>query len=115
MAAFYTVQAGDTLAGIAAMFNTTATAVAQSNRLLTTNPALVVGDIIAVTSRTGSASPRPVTGTPHVVAANEGWLAIAARYRLSPTPTSHQQPALPITNYLLPGQRLRIPSDQNLP
>ena len=111
VAAFYTVQAGDTLAGIAAVFNTTATAVAQSNRLLTTNPALVVGDIIAVTSRTGSASPRPVTGTPHVVTFNEGPLAIAARYRLSPNQlaTSNQ---LPTTSYLLPGQRLRIPSDQ---
>ncbi|MEJ2749845.1 MAG: LysM peptidoglycan-binding domain-containing protein, partial [Anaerolineae bacterium] len=111
VATFYTIQAGDTLSGIAAMFNTTATAVAQSNHLLTTDPPLVVGDAISITSRTGSASPRPVTGTPHVVAANEGWLAIAARYRLSPSQlaTSNQQLT---TDYLLPGQRLRLPSDQ---
>lgn len=108
---FYTIQAGDTLAGIAAMFNTTAVAVAQSNHLLTTNPALVVGDTISVTSRTGSATPHPVTGTPHVAAANEGWLAIAARYRLTPTELASTN-GLPITDYLLPGQRLRIPGDQ---
>ncbi|MCB9420889.1 MAG: LysM peptidoglycan-binding domain-containing protein [Ardenticatenaceae bacterium] len=109
VAAFYTIQAGDTLAGIAAQFNTTVTAVAQSNNLITPNPALVVGDILAVTSRTGSAAPRPVTGTPHVVAANEGWLSIAARYRLTPAQlaTNNQQLT---TDYLLPGQRLRIPS-----
>jgi murein DD-endopeptidase MepM/ murein hydrolase activator NlpD len=111
VATFYTIQAGDTLAGIAALFNTTVTAVAQSNRLITTNPALVVGDILAVTSRTGSATPRPITGTPHVVAANEGWLAIAARYGLTPT-TIASANGLPITDYPLPGQRLRIPSDQ---
>jgi murein DD-endopeptidase MepM/ murein hydrolase activator NlpD len=111
VATFYTIQAGDTLAGIAAMFNTTATAVAQSNHLITTNPALVVGDILAVTSRTGSASPRPVTGTPHVVAANEGWLAIAARYGFSPTKLASAN-GLRTTDYLLLGQRLRIPGDQ---
>lgn len=107
---FYTIQAGDTLAGIAAIFNTTVTAVAQSNHLITTDPALVVGDILAVTSRTGSATPRPLTGTPHVVAVNEGWLAIAARYRLSPT-TIATANGLRITDYVIPGQRLRIPGE----
>ena len=111
VATFYTVQAGDTLAGIAAMFNTTVTAVAQTNHHITPNPDLVLGDTIAVTSRTGSAAPRPVTGTPHVVAANEGWLAIAARYGLNPTELASAN-RLPLTDYLLPGQRLRIPSDQ---
>jgi murein DD-endopeptidase MepM/ murein hydrolase activator NlpD len=111
VATFYTIQAGDTLAGIAAMFNTTATAVAQSNHLLTTDPALVVGDILAVTSRTGSATPRPATGIPHVVAAHEGWLAIAARYGLTPTELASAN-GLRITDYLLPGQRLRIPNDE---
>jgi murein DD-endopeptidase MepM/ murein hydrolase activator NlpD len=109
VATFYTIESGDTLSGIAAMFNTTVTAVAQSNHLLTADPALVVGDILAVTSRTGSVSPRPLTGTPHVVAANEGWLAIAARYRLSPEELASAN-GLRTTDYVLPGQRLRIPS-----
>jgi murein DD-endopeptidase MepM/ murein hydrolase activator NlpD len=111
VATLYTIQAGDTLSGIAAMFNTTVTAVAQTNHLLITDPALVVGDILAVTSRTGSVSPRRLTGTPHVVAAYEGWLAIAAHYRLSPEELASAN-GLRTTDYVLPGQRLRILSDQ---
>ena len=111
VATVYTIQAGDTLPGIAALFNTSVTAVAQANRLLTIDPALVVGDAISVTSRTGSTSPHPITGIPHIVAPNEGWLAIAARYGLTPNELATVN-GLPITDYLLPGQRLRIPSDQ---
>ncbi|MCP4425131.1 MAG: LysM peptidoglycan-binding domain-containing protein, partial [Chloroflexi bacterium] len=55
IATVYTVQAGDTLAGIAAQFNTTETAVAAANHLIAPNPALTVGDSLAVISRTGSA------------------------------------------------------------
>ncbi len=111
IATVYTIQAGDTLAGIAALFNTTATAVAATNNLITTNPSLIIGDSIAVISRTGSALPQPITGTAHIVAQNEGLLAIAARYALSPAELASAN-GLRITDYVFPGQRLRIPSDQ---
>ncbi len=110
IATVYTIQAGDTLAGIAALFNTTETAVAAANNLITTNPSLVVGDALAVISRTGSALPQPVTGAPHIVAPGEGWLAVAARYRLSPAAIASAN-GLRITDYVIPGQRLRIPND----
>ncbi len=109
VAAVYTIQAGDTLAEIAAKFNTTVTAVARANHLITPNPTLVAGAPISVVSRTGSASPRPVTGTPHIVAQNEGLLVIAARYGLSISELASAN-GLRITDYVYPGQRLRIPS-----
>ena len=111
VATVYTIQAGDTLDGIAALFNTSVTAVATANHLITPNPDLIVGDTISVTSRTGSTLPQPVSGTPHIVAANEGLLAIAARYRLSVAELASANGLL-VTDYLYAGQRLRIPSQQ---
>ncbi|MCP4426719.1 MAG: peptidoglycan DD-metalloendopeptidase family protein, partial [Chloroflexi bacterium] len=103
--------AGDTLAGIAAQFNTTETAVAAANHLIAPNPALTVGDSLAVISRTGSALSQSIAGTPHIVAGGEGLLAIAARYGLSIAELATANGLL-ITDYLYSGQRLRIPSDQ---
>ena len=84
VAAVYTAQVGDTLTGVAAAFNTSVTEVLETNRMI--NPALdlVVGQELAVISKTGSADPQTVLGIPHVVAEGETLLTLAARYNLSP-------------------------------
>lgn len=106
----YMVQAGDTLAGIAAAFNTTREALIAENRLIHPEPPLVLGQPLSITSRTGSASPNVLRGVPHVVAAGETLLEIAMHYGLTP-----QQLAainhLAYPTYLFPGQRLRIPNE----
>lgn len=108
--ATYAARAGDSLAGIAASFNTSVTAVTEANRLINPYQSLRLGQIISVTSRTGSGTPQTLTGTPHIVAPGETALMVAARYGLTVD-------ELLVTNGLetaviFPGQRLRIPSDQ---
>lgn len=110
VAALHVVQAGDTLAGIAAGYNTTVTAVTAANRLINPHYAPVLGQTLAVVSRTGSVQARTITGLPHVAAAGETLLEIAARYNLSPAQAA-QANGLPPYPYLYPGQRLRIPGD----
>ncbi|GIK57896.1 MAG: LysM peptidoglycan-binding domain-containing protein [Chloroflexi bacterium] len=104
----HTVQAGDTLAHIAALFNTTPDEIMATNRLLNRMASLAIGQPLTVVSRTGSAQPQPVTGTPHVVATGESLLTIAAQYRLSPAEIAFAN-GLVYPYYLFPGQRLRIP------
>lgn len=106
----YVAQIGDSLVGIAASFNTTLPALAQSNRVINPYQDLIVGQTLSVTSRTGSEAPQTVTGTPHVVAVGETLPVIAARYRQS----VDELVALNglATAVVFPGQRLRIPSDQ---
>ena len=106
----YTIQAGDSLAGLAAAFNTTAVSLANANRLINPQLDLVVGQTISITSHTGSTTPQGLTGTPHVVAPGETLWMIAAQHKLTPQ-------ALAVENELgqetavFPGQRLRIPSE----
>ncbi len=106
----YAARAGDSLAGIAALFNTTPAEVAQANRLINPYQELVLGQIISVTSRTGSEGERPLTGQPHVVAPGETLLMVAARYAIHPddlAAANDLSAAAPI----FAGQRLRIPAD----
>jgi murein DD-endopeptidase MepM/ murein hydrolase activator NlpD len=111
VATLYTVQAGDTLAQVAAVFNTTPRAILETNRIINARYRPVVGQTLSVVSRTGSALPQPVTGTPHIVAAGESLLAIAARYRVSPAILAAEND-LSFPTYLFPGQRLRIPGQE---
>ncbi len=111
VATIYSVGGGDTLAQIAAVFNTTPTAVLQSNRMINPAQEPAAGQTITVVSRTGSALPQAVTGTPHVVAPGETVTTIAAQYGISPAALAAAN-ALPYPAYLLTGQRLRIPSER---
>lgn len=104
----HTVQAGDTLAHIATLFNTTPDEIMATNRLLNRMSPLPIGQRLTVVSRTGSAQPQPVTGTPHIVATGESLLTIAAQYQLSPAEIAAVN-GLVYPYYLFPGQRLRIP------
>lgn len=110
VATVHTAQAGDTVAGVAAAFNTTTEAVLRTNRLIHTHFELVAGRPLTVISRTGSALPQPVTGTPHVVGVGESLVMVAARYGLTPAALA-QANDLPFPTVLFPGQRLRIPSE----
>lgn len=106
----YTTQAGDTLAGVAAIFNTTAAALVAANHLISLETPLVLGQPLAVVSRTGSSAPEPLRGIAHVVASGETALDIALRYGL----TAQQLAAinqLDYPTYLFSGQRLRIPNE----
>ncbi len=106
----YTVRVGDTLAGIAADFNTTADALAEQNRLISLTSPLASGQVVALNSRTGSASPRSQAGRPHLVAAGETLLAIAARFGISPAQLASAN-GLDTTAFVVAGQRLRIPDE----
>jgi murein DD-endopeptidase MepM/ murein hydrolase activator NlpD len=109
VATVYTVQAGDSLAGVAERFNTTADAVARSNRLM--RPELRVGQRLAVVSRTGSAQPQPVTGTPHVVQPGDTLSGVALQYGVGIGELAAAN-ELDAGAPIFAGQRLRIPSDQ---
>jgi murein DD-endopeptidase MepM/ murein hydrolase activator NlpD len=111
VATVYTVQAGDTLAGIAATFNTTSEKIAETNHLINPQYDLTVGQTISVVSRTGSALPQPVMGTPHLVAPGESISMIAARYQVSPAALAAAND-LSFPTYLYAGQRLRIPGQE---
>ncbi|MEW5986185.1 MAG: LysM peptidoglycan-binding domain-containing protein [Chloroflexota bacterium] len=110
VATVYTIQAGDTLPGLAAAFNTTPAAIGELNHLLQPD-ALYAGQSLAVVSRTGSAAPRPPTGRPHVIQPGESLLELAARYHLSLAALADAN-HLTYPYRLLPGQRLRIPGEE---
>ncbi len=107
----YQVQAGDTLAGIAAVFNTTLDALTQTNRLINPHYDLAVGQTLSVISRTGSSDPQPVTGMPYVVSANETLWEIAAKHQMRPDAIAAEN-NLSAPFHLFPGQRLRLPAAQ---
>ncbi len=109
-AGVYTVQAGDSLAGLAAGFNTTAVSLAQANRLINPQRELAAGQTISITSQTGFTEPQPLTGQPHVVAPGETLWMIAAQYKLSPLALAAEN-ELSAETAVFPGQRLRIPGD----
>lgn len=110
IATVHTVAPGDTPRGIAAVYNTTLEDIIATNRLIRGDQPLVIGQTVPVISRTGSVSPRPVTGRPHLVRPGETLLTIAPRYGLSPQDLA-QANELPLTGYLFPGQRLRVPDE----
>jgi murein DD-endopeptidase MepM/ murein hydrolase activator NlpD len=110
VSATYTVRLGDTLAGIAADFNTAPDVLAQQNRLVSLTAPLAPGQIIALDSRTGSAAPRPQTGRPYLVGDGETLLAVAARAGVSPESLVAANGLSP-AGFLLAGQRLRVPDE----
>ncbi len=110
VATSYVVQAGDTLAAVAANFNTSLTAVAQANRLINPRQELTMGQVVSVTSRTGSEAPAGLTGAPVVVAPGETLTMVAARTGASVTDLLAANGLE--TAVVFPGQRLRVPGDQ---
>jgi murein DD-endopeptidase MepM/ murein hydrolase activator NlpD len=110
VAAAYAIAPGDTLAGVAAQFNTTLADLMATNRLIQPAPPLIVGQSVPVISRTGSATPRPVTGRPYLVAPGDTLMLVAARHQLTPMALAAAN-NLPATARLFPGQRLRIPDE----
>ncbi len=110
IATAYTVAVGDTLAGIAAEFNTTLEAIMATNRLIIADPPLIVGQSVPVISRTGSGAIRPVTGRPYLVEAGDTLLLVAARFGL-PVEQLAAANDLATGASIFPGQRLRIPDE----
>ena len=110
VAAAYTVQAGDSLAGIAAAFNTTVAEIAAANRLVSPQ-SVYAGQNLAVISKTGSASAQPPSGTLHVVEPGHTLLGVAARYGLAPR-TIAEMNDLPAPGRLFTGMRLHLPGDE---
>jgi murein DD-endopeptidase MepM/ murein hydrolase activator NlpD len=106
---FYTIQAGDTLAGLAAAFGTTVADIAGTNHL--TNPhMLVAGQSLAIASHTGSVEPDLPRGEAHLVRPGDTPLSLAARYNVSPLAIA-QANDLSFPLHLYPGQRLRLPGE----
>jgi murein DD-endopeptidase MepM/ murein hydrolase activator NlpD len=110
VATAYTIAPGDTLADVAAGFNTTLAEVIAANRLIRLDPPLIVGQSVPVISRTGSNTARPVTGRPYLVQPGDTLLLVAARHNL-PTGALAAANNLPVTTRIFPGQRLRIPDE----
>jgi murein DD-endopeptidase MepM/ murein hydrolase activator NlpD len=110
IATAYAIAPGDTLADVAAGFNTTIAEVIAANRLIRLDPPLIVGQTVPVISRTGSGTARPITGRPHLVQPGETLLIVAARYKVAPEALAAAN-ALPLTAIIFPGQRLRIPDE----
>lgn len=110
VATVYTVTPGDTPADVAAGFNTTLADVLAANRLIMADPPLIVGQTLSVVSRNGSATIRPPTGRPYLVAAGDTLLQVAARFGLTPEALAAAND-LPPHTYLFAGQRLRIPDE----
>jgi LysM repeat protein len=109
IATVYAIGAGDTLAEVAAIFNTTLADVVATNRVIATELPLIVGQTVPVVSRTGSATPRPATGRPYLVAAGDTLLTVAAAHKLTPAALAAANGLSGLT--LFPGQRLRIPDE----
>ena len=109
---------GDTLADVAAAYNTTVEDLVAASRLVTRTPPLLVGQSVPLVSRTGSGTARPVTGRPYLVAAGDTLLLVAARHGLTAAALAESN-GLPADAYLFPGQRLRLPDEttpyRNLP
>jgi murein DD-endopeptidase MepM/ murein hydrolase activator NlpD len=104
------VRVGDTLSGLAAEYNTTVALLAESTGII--NPTqLTAGQTITLTSRTGSAAPRPLSGIAHVVQPGETLLMLAVRANVTPAALAELN-GLAYPTRLYPGQRLRLPGEQ---
>jgi murein DD-endopeptidase MepM/ murein hydrolase activator NlpD len=111
VAAVHRVQLGDSLAGIAHGYGTSIEAVMEANLLINRDYVPATGQVLSVISRTGSAQPYPVKGTPYFVEEGETILEIAARHGL-PVSQLAQANNLAYPVRLFPGQRLRIPGNE---
>lgn len=111
IATAYAIAPGDTLAGVAAAFNTTLDAVMATNRLIIDNPPLIAGQQVPIISRSGSAAARPVTGQAYLVEPGDTLLLVAMRNGISPAELAAAN-ELAHDAYLFPGQRLRIPDEE---
>lgn len=102
----YTVQVGDSLAGIAAAFGSSPAEIGTANRLI--NPhSLYAGQTLSLISHNGTLQARPVTGTLHLVENGDSLLLIAARYAV--TPAAILEANQLTSPYLFAGMRLQIP------
>ncbi len=108
----YFIEPGDTVMDVAVAFNTTETAVLQTNNLINPAYAPPLGSNLIVMSHTGSAFPHVVNGVPHVVIAGESLNSIAAQYGIAPLDLAEAN-GLPYAAYLFAGQRLRVPVGDN--
>lgn len=104
----YTVQLGDTIAGIAAAYNSRPDLLTEAGQTPLNPHALVVGQRLPIVSRSGSADPLPIGGAPHVVQPGETLSLIANRHKLPPTALAAAN-GLPFPTPVYPGQRLRVP------
>ena len=111
VATVYTAQLGDSFESVAAAFNTTLQAVFEANSAINSQYEFVVGQTVAVISRTGSALPQTVNGTPHIVGLGETLNKIAAQHNISPMALAAEND-LPYPTIVTLGQRLRIPSEE---
>lgn len=109
VATTYTIMPGDTLAGIASIFNTTLTDVVASNRLIYARPPLLSGQTVSIVSRTGTSAPQQVMGQPYIVQPGDTLLLVAARHKMTPG-TLAEANGLAMHSHIFPGQRLRIPN-----
>lgn len=109
LAISYTARLGDTLPGVAALFNTTAAEIATTNHLVHPQR-LYAGQFLSLVSRTGSAAPGNLTGTPYLVQPGDTLLQVAARFAVSPAELAAAN-NLSYPARLYPGTRLRIPGD----
>ncbi len=110
VATVYSIQLGDTLAGVAAAFQTTTESILNSNQLINPNYSFRVGQSPVVVSRTGSALPAPVLGRPHVVVQGESLRLLAMRYNLTLNELAEAN-ELAVDAVLFARQRLRIPAE----
>ena len=108
VATSYTIVPGDTVAAVAALFNTTLAEIIATNRLIIANPPLLSGQAIPVISRTGSAAAQPVTGLPYLVAPGDTLLLVALSHNITPAELA-QANGLTVDSRIFPDQRLRIP------
>lgn len=107
----YQAQLGDSLAGVAAAFNTTLDELLAASRLINPYYQLPVGQALPIVSLTGTADPQTPTGTPILAAEGDSLLALAARHNLTPAALAAAND-LPRYGYLFPEQRLRLPGDE---
>jgi murein DD-endopeptidase MepM/ murein hydrolase activator NlpD len=108
VATVYEVTVGDSLADVAAKFNTEVNELAAANRLIYPEYGLVVGQTVNVVSRTGSALPQPPRGVPHLAAPDETLPLIAAQYGVRPAALRAAN-GLAYGETVMAGQRLRVP------
>jgi murein DD-endopeptidase MepM/ murein hydrolase activator NlpD len=113
IATVHTVLPGDTLRGIAAEYNSSIEEIIDTNRLIRRDLPLVIGQSMPVISRTGSVTPRPMSGRPHLVQSGESLFTIAARYGLTPAVLADLN-GLVFPVYLHSGMRLRIPDETSV-
>ncbi len=110
VATAYTITPGDTLAAIAAQFNTSLTEVMATNRLIHADPPLLSGQTVPVISRTGSAAVQPVTGRPYLVQPGDTLLLVALAHDTTPAALAQANDLTP-QSPIFPGQRLRVPDE----